>query len=73
MPEAMQHLFSLTGRCVAWMACIISLALSSADLLGVFWKSGLSSIMFPNMTGMVGFCLFGFFRRFSPSRACSYI
>ena len=45
-----------TGRSITRMACIVSLALSSAALLGVGWWGRYSSLFFPAKTDTVGFC-----------------
>ena len=47
------------------MACIIFIVLSSAALLGVVWQGGFSSLKFSAMTGTVGICPYGGFRRYS--------
>ena len=45
------------------MDYMIVIALSSAVLLGVGWQGGYPSLWFLDMTGTVGFCAGGGFRR----------
>ena len=44
-----------TSRLIYWMACMLSLALSSVDLLRVVWIGGPSSIFPPAKAGTVVF------------------
>ena len=57
--------FFCTGRIIDRMACMISLALAIADLLGVGWQGCPSYLLFPDKTGMLGFCPLDIFRRCS--------
>ena len=62
LPGAMQHacIFSNDWR-ITWMACIVYLALARADLLGIGWRGGCSSIFIPVITGTDGFWLLSIF------------
>ena len=71
VPGAMQHsCIFCTSRRIAWMSCIISLALTSTDLLGVRRQGGSSSLLLPAKNGSVGFCLLNIFRRCSSFVYC---
>ena len=52
------------------MACIVSLAFSSAYLTGVGWRSGFTSLFIPVRTGTVVFCLLIIFVRCSSFVDC---
>ena len=56
VPRAMQQacIFYNSWR-ITWMACIVSLAFTSANLLGVRWRGGCSSLLVCSNTGTVGF------------------
>ena len=62
---AMHQACFCTGRLITWMACMICLALATADLLGVGQQVGFYSLMFPEMAGTVGISPNGCFRRCS--------
>ena len=54
-----------TGRIITRMACIVSLALSVADLLGILWQGGLFYLFLPAITFKVGFFPLIIFRKWS--------
>ena len=56
VPSAMQQACFSFGWLIAWMVCIFRLALSRSTSLMVGGQGGLSSLLFPDMTGMVGIC-----------------
>ena len=59
--EMQQECIFCTGLLITWMACIVSLTLTSAALLGVGWRCGCSSLFLLDRTGTVGFFLLSIF------------
>ena len=75
VPSKMQEAYIFcTGRSISQIACMVSLALTSAALLGVGWRGGSYSLLFPVNNGLVGFFLLIIIRRCYPfvDRLCNF-
>ena len=71
VPVSMQHACTFcTGHHIIWMACIVSLALSSIALIRFGRRGGCSSLLITYRTGMGRFCPLGIFGTLSSFLYC---